>query len=506
MKTVLNSPVSRKRLRVRKVAVDTALSSPGGGEGEKPESFPARTHGKAARRDTLSLAWIDQHLELAAFHKDTQVTPIYSFENIVGIGELGQCLARFIDQTGFRGRQAQCVIDGEPLASATESLPPSKPRQQKLYLRQKARRIELESKPIIWESQGLASSKKSPKCLMHYISRAELDELARLFQRRQIALTHLTPASSLATKAIKRLLGKIDAPTLVAIRAGAGTKLFAVDSDEQLEFVRALNVEGSGEGERGAIEVNRCLLYARQQFGQPIERLALVGDALTAARESIRQLLGQTVSIVHFQSDQALWLKPIARLAPINLAKEGMLKRRYARLRQASVLAAYASLSAACLHYAYGAEQAWKAAKRDIARLSAAESSMESILQTQGEVQARAERLERFIANTERLDRPPVERALLAYLSRALPRDLWLQELEIAWNPADQIWNVRLLVQSESRISEVVAMGRQLQRSLEESPLRFQLRHSTIDSLSRVIIQGSGPALQTVAIEGDIAP
>src|SRR5690606_20001632 len=152
---------------------------------------------------------------------------------------------------------------------------------------------------LIWESQRIAASKVGQRVLLHSISKTAFNALDHQFARRNLALKKVLPFMGTAGKPFKDIQTPADSASIVLAPVGSTYKILALDRLGDVQFARDLNKENGTNPQRVAVEINRCILFTRQQFGMPVSQIVTVGLQAARFKAVIRDLLQGEIPIIH---------------------------------------------------------------------------------------------------------------------------------------------------------------------------------------------------------------
>lgn len=457
---------------------------------------------KRSPKDVLAVAWIGSHFEAAALRKGKVVSQAITRPGCDSSERFEAFLDATLEALGFNGSTAELMIDGGLLETANVTVPPVSNRLQQNFIREKAKRLKTGGAPVVWESQRIAAAKSGPRVLVHSIEKESLNDLESLFRRRGLFLKKVLPFMGSATRPFKDIQTPHDAASIVLAPVGSSYKILAIDHLGDLQFARDLNKENGTDPQRVAVEMNRCILFARQQFGKPVAQIVTVGLQAARFKAVIKSLLQGEVPISHRSDGKHLWLSQLSASNALNLAKESMVQDRRARLRKMITAGACLAAGTALVAFAYQAEVDHRRTQSDIARLAADE--MRADISQAQETQEQAQGLLRLLADTEAVARPPVEQALINFLASHHPADTWTSELEIGWQPEEAAWTVRLLLLTEADFNLAQRRKEDLKQALRASPFAMQFPGSELERVSSIASRSSTQNLETLSIEGKI--
>ncbi len=453
-------------------------------------------------KDVLAVAWIGTHFEAAALRKGKVVSEAIAHSDCVSSDAFEAYLDETLAALSFKGTTAELIIDGGLLDTANITVPPSSNRLQQNFIREKARRLHADGTAVVWESQRIAAAKSGPRVLLHSITKEAFNELENQFHSRGLKLKKVLPFMGSATRPFKDIQTPTDSASIVLVPVGSSYKILAIDHAGDLQFARDLNKENGTDPRRVAVEINRCILFTRQQFGKPVSQIVTVGLQAARFKAVIKTLLQGEIPIKHRSDGKNLWLSQLFTSNALNLAKESMMQDRKLRVRKILTSGVCLVAGLAMLGFAYHTEIQRRETQINIARLAADEMQAD-IIKAQND-QKEAENISRFLEQAESIGRPPVEQALINFLAENHPADTWTSEFEIDWKPEESAWAVRLLLLTEADAATAQRRKEDLQKALSASPFAMSFSENALDRVRNVTSHSSIQDLETISIEGKI--
>jgi hypothetical protein len=306
---------------------------------------------------------------------------------------------------------------------------------------------------------------------------------------------------------LEKNLAAGDEPVLLAAQAGAATTIMVGRPNHPLYFARTMQAAWVTDSARIAVEINRSLLYAKQQFGVAINRLWLLGDSLEPACADVLTRCGADKQVTVHATGPLDWLQAVARLSashPVNLVA-GYInrKRRLQFFRRVAVGLCWLGLTLAVLD-AWSRSISWRG---ELARLQDLEANEAALLAERDRLvqrNATAERQHEFVRQVAGSRLEPVPARFLALIGSTLPPELSLTDFSTKWDEATNGWTFRL----EGQIAAEEETARELlgawQKLLARSPLRAEFTDGT-RAIVPVPVPGDGiPTTHRFSVEGGL--
>lgn len=450
------------------------------------------------------MAWIGTHFEAAALRRGKVVSEAITHSDCGSSDAFENYLDATLSTLDFKGSVAEIIIDGGLLDTANITIPPASNRQQQNFIREKAKRLRSDGAAIIWESQRIATAKTGQRALLHNFTKEVFNELESQFESRGLKLKKVLPFMGSATRPFRDIQTPTDSASIVLAPIGSSYKILAIDHEGNLQFARDLNNENGSDPRRVAVEINRCILFARQQFGKPVSQIVTVGLQAARFKAVIKTLLKGEIPIKHRSDGKNIWLTELHVSNALNLAKESMMQDRKLRVRKILSTGACLAVGASLFAYAYNTERFRLGSQDNISRLAANESEMRTGLLEAENDQREAEELTRFLEEAHADPRAPVEKALINFLASHHPDDTWTSELEINWSSEEEAWAVRILIFTEADSNGAQTRKEDLQKALTNSPFAMVFPRNVLDRVRNVTNESGNQDLETISIEGKI--
>ena len=456
--------------------------------------------------DTLGLAWIHGQFQAAAYRRQTAVATWTAPGQVDSIEQFEAAVDGALQALDFGGSEAFLILAHEQFVHQMESAPAFNEAAARTYLRGRVERHARDHGEVLWVSQRAESNRKDAAYVLHLLPSEFYLSLNEIALRRRLDLTRILPLLVPLQVELGNLEEPAGTPVLLAVEAGAATTLVVGRTPRDVLLTRTTLASWRTEPGRVAVEVNRSLLYAKQQFAAVVDRLWMVGAGAEAARSEVESKCGAGKSVVVRSGGPALWLDLVARLParhPINLVAGYLRQKRRNRLiRRVAIAACFLALVLLGLD-AWTREQAWETEAARLQALAAAEESLRAehtrLLERNAEVDSARAAVQALVAG--RL--PAVPPKLLGVMATALPPEARLNEFWVKWDQVERRWTFRadgtVEADDETARTIVAAVGRQLARS----PLRVRVAE-TSRAGAALNMMNRGATVQNFSLEGAV--
>lgn len=458
--------------------------------------------GASQRADLLGVSWLHGSLRIDTFRRGQ---PVHSWEASAAVNTLEEFesgLDQALAETGYRGTEVFLILANEQFSHQLENVPKFSDKAARSYLRGRVRRIEKEQEPMLWVCQRALPVRKEHAYLVHMLPGSFYYRLNELFIARHRELTRIVPLVVPLQAEISALAADQKSPVLLAAEAGAATAVMAGLPGGEVLFSRTTLASWRDEPDHVAVEVNRSLLYAKQQFGVIVERVWLLGPPDEGAREHVVNRCGSGKEVLTRSGGPEEWLRLVARMSPghpVNLVL-GYLrtKRRNRWVRTAVMAACWAGLALAGAQ-AWTARQEWLGREAELSRMASERTQMEAERSRLVQRNAAADRDERFVGSVERDRLPPVPSRFLASLAAIFPEEGRMTNFSVKLGE-EGVWAVKIDGEIEADAETTRMITSSLKRQLVNGPFRVRFQESVRPSA--VVSMGFGTATQHFVLEG----
>jgi hypothetical protein len=455
--------------------------------------------------DTLGIAWMHGAFHAAVFRRQSLVASWACDVEVPDIEDFEYAFDAALGALGFKGEEVFLILAHDRFIHQAEQAPGFSESASRAYLRGRVERYEKEKEPVLWVSQRTVSARQESAFVLHMLPSAFYGRINSLLLARRLDLTRILPMSVPLQLVLESLDTPKEQPVLLVAETGAATTLLAARNDGQLLFSRTLLARWESDPARLAVEVNRSMLYAKQQFSAVIDRVWLLGVVGDAIRTDVQTRCGAGKEVVVRASAPVDWLQAIARLTPrhpVNLVA-GYLgrKRRHQFARRALIAGCWLGFALMSLDM-WSRVASWKEEIRRFADLRANEATLQETRQRIEARNLKADSHRAFIqqASDDRL--PPVPGRLLAFIANAMPGSANLTDFTVKYDVPSASWSFRFDGQIEADEETAREMLTAFQRLLAKSPLRVRFNDATRVLMPVPIAGADLPTTQRFSLEG----
>ncbi len=469
-----------------------------------PEPVPRR---KITERnsDILGLGWLHGTFFAAVFHRQKMTANWSASGPVQSLVEFAGALDEALEALNFCGTEVFLLLESDQFVHQSETVPALSDSAARGYLQNLVRRNEKDGETSLWVSQETLSVRQERTFMLHRLPRRYFTELNQLLLARQLDLTRILPMAVPIQRELDRFPISKGRPVLVAVEAGGATLVTVAQVGGKIIFGRTLLASWGSDLARIGLEINRSLLYAKQQFGLPVERIWLLGDSSHSAAE-VNAKCGTGKQIMVLPTTPVEWLQSIAKLSlshPVNLVAEHLRqKRRHIFVRRLLIAACWMGLGFLALD-TWSREQAWTAEHRHLARLTADENVLAAERDRLAARNSATEARRAFLRQIEGQHLAPVPEKFLAYLASVLPDSIRLTDFSVKWEGAPNGWSFHLegaVEADEETARQTLAV---LQHQLTKSPLRARFATTAQSLVSMTEANGTSPTeIQRFSLEG----
>lgn len=451
-------------------------SGPAPAGGSAPLAGPPRRKVSRRNTDQLGIVWLRGTLHIGVRRQRKTLGVWSSPAPVQTADEFAAALDRALAELKFEGTDTFLVYEGEHFLHQPESAPGFSAAATRHYLQSRIARYVQERGPVLWAIQPTVPLKDEKAFLLHLMPQEFYLQLRRIFPARRLDLTRILPMVVAVQREMSGFPLPKGAPVLVAAEVADATFIVVAQAGGPLLFCRTILASLEQAPERVAVEINRSLLFAKQQYNASVDRIWLVTRTGRAQEEVVAKCgAGKMVLVLPTQPEE--WVTSAARVPrtqPINLVANYLRRKRRDQFIRLGLIAAGWLLLANFGQTLWNAEGAWRGER---ARLAALDARLPQLIEERDQVAGRNTALARQRELSDWAGAavlPPVPPAVLAHLAAILPADARLTECSVRWDEKENRWLLQcegLVYGDEESAREVAAA---LQRQLSRGPLRVR--------------------------------
>lgn len=238
---------------------------------------------------------------------------------LAGLDGLREALEQVPEQTGFRGESVVVAIASSQMEHQMVKLPPMRERDMEAFLSRKVRHFAVEAGRQAWSWHVLHGGKIEHQVALHLIPLSLIHVFLDFCRSRNYQVDQVVPLASTLAWSARALPLQKGSWGLVAAELGTATTIVVADTEGRMALVRELSF-GLAEpdaADRFSKELNRSILFAKQQFGITVSGVWISGvslqDAPTLLSKSVAEV---AISPLPVADPPAFWLRPLVGLDP----------------------------------------------------------------------------------------------------------------------------------------------------------------------------------------------
>lgn len=470
-----------------------------------PRKNAANGEGRT-RRGILGIAWVHGVFCAGVYKRNNRIAGWNAPEPVHTLDEFAAALDAALEALRFRGVEAFLVLEHPELKHLVEKAPAFSERAARTYLKNLMRRRSEEGEPLLWDWQRLSGSRDASVWQIHQLPRRFYDSIDEILLARRLELDRLHPFSTAVQQLLLKQIRRAGKPILIACRAGDATALAIGNERGEPLLSRTTISTWETNPDRVALEINRSLLFARQQFGIQVERVLFAGFGAETAVESLRARFPGEQETATVLATPLHWLDAVrqinrrqsADLLTLHLRR----RRRYRIIRSLIVTGGWLLLGAAGWH-AYDQARAWQAERAYLENLGRREASLRETYEALAARDAELAEARAFLTAVNEGQLPPLPGKFLVYLASLLPTEARLTEFSVEWDPERLGWKFAFDGTIEADESTARQAENQIRRQLTQGPFRARLAPQAAPG-SVLTFGGQNTGSQRFTLEGTI--
>jgi len=343
--------------------------------------------------------------------------------------------------TDYVGTDVEVVLSHPRLTQQLVETPPLRGWNLRRFLDRQARQLKTFTTEAVFSYQPTLPTKNAKAVLLHLFPKPFLDQMVQGCEQADLRLSKVFPATAVLNHQFRELPVDGDEVVLVAAETGGNTTVVIGRKDGQIYLGRTLNSSWNIYPDRVNVDLNRTLLYVKQQFGAPVDNMWLVGTGAGGHADAMEALVKVPIKLSpipyspFYWNEQALKL-PFGDTNNLVSAELHEAPKRRVLLRATAIiitLLAVASLALAACYQVLVSDR--------LATYTKLKPKLEQLQQKKVQLSQRETELvqhKQFVNVVSEQTVPAVPGWFLGYLGDAVPEDLFLSQLNV--KREDDLW------------------------------------------------------------------
>lgn len=395
---------------------------------------------------TLGVSWLNRRFHAVAVHRGVVEGRWENPGEVDLTGSFDDLLREAVQKTGYTGVNVSLLLTYPRLVQQSVDLPPLRGALLDKLVARQAQQQKFFPGEAAWAYQLSVASKTSQRVILHLLPRALLDQLVQSCRRCDLHLMSVMPPSVVLQQQIQQLPLEKDQAVLLAAETGGSTTVVLGRDDGNVLMARTLPGTWNENAERLALDLNRTILFANEQYGEAHQHgIWIFGQGAGAQVETIQRHLQAPVRLSPVEYNPDYWATetPKLRLSDSPNFISSKLQKAPQRRVFATVTAVgvgllmVLSVAAAGFLYVQARQEA-----RNIKKLSEQLAGLQSKHQALRQRQADLERKRQTVKLIVDDRGAPVPVWLLGYLGEVVPPELVVTNLHI--KRVEGLWKVQI--------------------------------------------------------------
>jgi len=397
-------------------------------------------------KDTiLVLSCLNGRVAAVAFQKGVAAGRWDSPESVEDFAGFGETVKMAVLGTGFEGSAIMVVLAHAQLTSQMEEVPNVKGRALETYLERRVARLKNPEEKALWSYQPALPGKNVAAVIVHVCPEALINQIVAGCEAQKLGLQRIVPVPSVLASFLGKLdLAKGEVGLLAAEMAGTTTVVVG-DATGGIHLARMVPQTWRQGADRLVIDLNRTVLFAKQQYGASVDTMWLYGNVGAEQLAGIQERFTFPVKACPLAYDScgvALAAAELPTRQDGNLLRSEQREGPARRLRRKVVMVVVAGFAVVALLAAGYTRLVFL---KKVVPVDDLAKKVQVLQGQRDEAKQRSEARSRQQSLIQLLEGPPVcplPHWLLASAADLLPPDLFLTKLHLQWEA--QNWKVQL--------------------------------------------------------------
>ncbi len=391
------------------------------------------------REKTLSFSWLNGQLKFLHAREDLTVATWECNGRVEDLGtpelDLPSLLREAVKQTGYAGTNVALVLEHPRLSHQLVETPPAGGRDQVLYIERLVGQLKGSEEEVAWSWQPTESIKMNKGLVLYMLPQPLLEQLIQGCREAGLHLLVLVSTTAVLANQLPQLPLEEGEIALLAAEIEGETAVVVGRKQGAIFSERSLRHCWQKDPERVVLEINRSILFVKQQFGADINSLWFFG----AGAEQQSELMAPEAQVPVHLSPVAFtpfyWAEQLLNLPPE--ATANLISKRQREAPRRRVLARITGFLVGGLLVAPSLVlSAWIETK-----VWSQSSAVETMKPQAAAWQIQKDALQKHIAELDQTKQltqlieeqklAPIPGWVLAYIANITPDELLLTELQV---------------------------------------------------------------------------
>lgn len=391
----------------------------------------------------LSLSLLNERFSATSVHRGNVVNNWERPEPVTDLADFSSVLREAIKQTAYAGTPAIVVLAHQRLAQQLVETPPVKGRNLKWFLQRRVKDLKPFPSEAAWSYQTTLPTRNAQALLLHLFPKELLDQLVQGCEQAELHCARVIPASAVLQRQLAALPLEANEVALLAAETGSTTTVVIGRKDGQIYLGRTLSSSWNLHADRVTVDLNRTILYVKQQFGVTVGSAWLFGAGAQTRLAPMQTTLRLPVKLSpvpltpHYWNHEALKL-PVEDTSNLISTEQLEAPRRRLFLRVTSLLVGVLAMGA--LVATAGVQLLVMDRAKQLQNLQVKAEQKRELRTGLQEREKEFVQQKQFVKVVSDEKVQPVPGWFLGYMGNNLPEELFLNHLRITqegdlWHP-----------------------------------------------------------------------
>lgn len=271
-------------------------------------------------KEILSISWLNGQFRFLNAREEKTVATWECEGRVEALGtpalDLPAILREAVKQTGYGGTGAVMVLQHPRLTQQLIETPPAETKDQVMYIGRLVKQAKVSEEEVAWSWQPTQPIKSSKGLVLYLFPQRLQERLIEGFREAGLHLLMLVSPTVVLRGQLSQLPVKDDESVLLAAESEGTTAIIVGRKQGAIFLERSLHRSWNKVPERVVTEVNRSILFVRQQFGAEINSLWLFGPGAEKHQELTEPDAQVPVQVSPVPFTPFYWAEQAVKLAP----------------------------------------------------------------------------------------------------------------------------------------------------------------------------------------------